>query len=174
VRIRGTIDEVGAQRTESVSMAAQNAMGSAAVGALTAIPRAIGVILALLFAPLRLLLLPRIMGGGRKQSGPDQLQVPVTPFVLRADDGNEYDCMIRGEVRGGFLKLGEAVEVSGRIDRSRVVRVDQVQSIRTNAITKGWIDPRARMAQFQAVAGVVFLVFLLIFLISIISAFERH
>lgn len=162
------------QRNESVSMAAQNAMGSAAVGALTAIPRAFGVILALLFAPLRMLLVPSLMGGGRKQSSPDQLQVPVTPFVLKADDGNEYDCMIRGEIRGGFLKLGEAVEVSGRIDRTRVIRIDQVQSIRTNAITKGWVDPRARMAQFQALAGVVFLVFLLIVLISILSAFGRH
>ena len=118
VRIRGTIDEVGVERYESVSMAAQNAMGNAAAGLLTAIPRAIGVILGLLFAPLRMLLMPSLLAGGRRRNGPDQLQVPVTPFVLRSGDGTEYDCILRGEVRGGFLKLGEAVEVSGR-DRSQ-------------------------------------------------------
>lgn len=146
-------------------------MGNAAASALTAIPRAIGVILALLFAPLRMLLVPSLMAGGRRKDNPDHLQVPATPFVVRGADGVEYDCVLRGEVRGAFLKLGEPVEITGRIDRSRVVRVDQVQSLRTNAITKGWVNPRAKMAKAQTVAGVIFLICLVLFLIAIVSSF---
>jgi hypothetical protein len=174
VTIRGVIDEVGEERAESVSLAARNAMGSAARSALTAIPRAIGVILGLLFAPLRMLLLPSLMSGGRRQRGPDHVQVPVTPFVIRASDGTHFDCVLRGEMRGAFLKLGESVEVVGRMDRSNVVRVDSVRSLKTNAVTKGWIDPSARMAKVQTVAGVIFLVMILFFILSIFNSMARY
>lgn len=162
------------QRTESINLAARNAMGNAAHSALTAVPRAIGVMLALLFAPLRMLLIPSLMGGRGRQSSQDQLQVPVNPFVLHGDDGTEYDCSLRGEARGGFLKLGEPVEVTGRIDRSRVVQVDSVRSLRTGAMTTGWVDPRVRLARVQTVAGVAFIIALILFLITLISAFGAH
>lgn len=169
VQIRGMIDEVGAERVESVSLAAHNAMSHAATGVLTAIPRAIGIIFGLIFAPLRMLLVPSLFTGSRRQKGPNQLQVPVTPFVLKGDDGNAYDCILRGEVRGGFLKLGESVEVSGHIDRSRVVRVDQVRSLRTNAITTGWVDHRAKFAKVHTVIGVIVIIFLILFLLSFLG-----
>lgn len=154
-----------------MSLAAQNAMGNAFASGITTIPRAIGLVLSILFAPLRALMVPSLMAGGRRQKGPDQLQVPVTPFVVQSDEGIEYDCVLRGETRGGFLKLGEPVEVSGRVDRSRVVRVDQVRSLRTNAITKGWIDPRARMAKARTIAGIIVLVFLAWFVFSLLASF---
>lgn len=174
VQIRGKLAEVGAERQETASLAAQNAMRNAAFGMFTAIPRAIGLMLGIIFAPLRMLILPSLMGGGRRQLGPDQLQVPVTPFVLQGDDGVEYDCILRGETRGGFLKLGEPVEVSGRIDGTRVVRVDQLRSLRTNAVTRGWVDPRARMSKFRVFVGLVFLIFFLMFLFSVLFSFGRH
>ncbi len=146
-------------------MAARNMMGKAAFSALTAIPRAVGIILGLLFSSLRMLLVPSLMAGNRHQNRPDQLQVPVTPFVLKGDDGTKYDCILRGEIRGGFLKLGESVEVSGHIDRNCVVRVDQVQSLSTNAITKGWVDHRAKMAKVQIIIGVIFIIILIVFLV---------
>lgn len=149
-------------------------MGNAVVGVFTAIPRAIGLVLGIIFAPLRMLIVPSLMVGGRRQTGPDQLQVPVTPFVVQSDDGAEYDCILRGEARGGFLKLGEPVEVSGRIDWTHVVRVDQVRSLSTNAITKGWVDPRARMAKFRALMGIICLVFSLWFVFSVLSSFGMH
>jgi hypothetical protein len=174
IRLRGSIEEVGAARFETVSMAARNAMGNAAVGAVTAIPRAIGIILAVLFAPLRMLLVPSLMGGRQRRNRADELQVPINPFVLKGEDGTEYDCTLRGEVRGGFLKLGESVEVVGRVDRTRVIQVNSVRSLRTGAVTQGWVDPRARMARVHAVAGVVFLIAMLILLLSIFSAFAVH
>lgn len=173
MRLRGTIEEIGAERAESVSLAARNAMGSAASSALTAIPRAIGVTLGLLFAPLRMLLIPSLLGGRRTQNGPDQLQIPITPFVVTSDEGTTYDCVIRGEMRGGFLKLGEAVEVSGRIDGSRVLRVDAVTSLRTGAVTRGRIDPRIRAARAQTIAGVLFLIMLILILVGLIQTFGR-
>lgn len=153
-----------------MSLAAQNSIGNAVGGALTAIPRAIGLVLGLMFAPLRALILPSLMSGGPRRTNPDHLQVPVTPFVVESDDGIEYDCILRGETRGGFLKLGEPVEVSGRLDRTRVVRVDQVRSLRTEAITKGWVDPRARIARVRAFLGLFSLIFLLWTVLSIFAA----
>jgi hypothetical protein len=167
--IRGVIDEVGSERMESVSLAAHNAMSHVATGVLTAIPRAIGLVLALLFEPLRMLFVPSLSAGSRRQQRPSQVQVPVTPFVLRGDDGNAYDCILRGEVRGGFLKLGEPVEVIGRIDRSSVVRVSQVRSLRTNAITTGWVERRAKFARIHTIVGFIAIIFLIFLLLSLVG-----
>lgn len=171
MRVTGTIDDVGVERVESVSMAGHIAMGDAAHGALTVVPRAIGVMLALAFAPLRMLLIPSLMAGGRRDRGPDSRQVPATPFLLAADDGTHYDCVLRGEVRGAFLKLGERVEVAGRLDRGRVLRVSEVRSTRTGAITRGWVDPRVRAAKAQTIAGCIALGGLLLVLVSILTSF---
>lgn len=166
----GRITEVGAERIESVGLEGANAIRSISTGMLTAGPRAIAVILGVLFAPLRLLLIPALTGRGRRDSGPDRIQVPVTPFVVQAADGAEFDCTIRGEIRGGFLKLGEDVEVSGRIDRSRVVRVSSILSLRTRAITRGYVDPRARTAPFATVMSIIMIVVLVLVIVSVLSA----
>ncbi|HWB37775.1 MAG TPA: hypothetical protein VHA75_17305 [Rugosimonospora sp.] len=170
ISLRGSIAEVGTERSESVSLGGANALRTVGSGVATAGPRALGCLLGLLFAPLRLLLIPSLTGFGRRRDAPGRLNVPVTPFVVAADDGRDYDCVIRGEMRGGFLKLGEAVEVTGRIDRSHVVQVDTVVSLRTQAVTRGWVDPKARFAPLAGVVAVVVLVLAIWFVVSLARA----
>lgn len=102
------------------------------------------------------LLARRMLGGDQRMYRTDELQVPITPFTLTADNGTLYDCTLRGELRGGFLKLGEPVEVRGRSSRARVMRVNSVRSLRTGAISKGHVRLPLRLATF--LAGVVYLV----------------
>lgn len=169
LQVRGRISDVGTERFETVSLRGTNAMNALGTGAVTAAPRAFGILLAILFAPLRWLLLPSLMAG-RRPERPDSQQVPGTPFMLEGDDGREYECYIRGEVRGGFLRLGDQVTVAGRLDRSNVVRVDSVTSMRTGAIVKGFVDPKARMAPAAGCLAIVVAVAVLLFLMSILSA----
>jgi hypothetical protein len=167
--LRGVIVEVGAQRNESVSMAGRNAMNAAAHGALTAVPRAFGIILAVLFAPLRMLLVPSLLGGRGREQRPEHLQVPVTPFIIVDEGGRHHECLLRGEVRGGFLRLGEEVEVDGTRDRSNVFRARRIRSVRSHATISGWVDPRARTARAQTVAGAVFLALLVVIVLVSVS-----
>lgn len=167
VLLRGTVSEVGAERYESVGLDGAHAVRTVGGGMLMAVPRAIGILLGLLFAPLRLLLIPSLTSSGRRDRRPERIDVPVTPFVVSADDGEDYDCIIRGEIRGGFLKLGDAVEVRGRMHRTRVVHADRVESLRTHATTRGWVDPRVRTAPLQAVLGVAMVLFLIWVLVSL-------
>lgn len=140
-------------------------------GVATAVPRAFGIVLAILFAPLRWLLLLPSMMAGRRPGRPDTQQVPGTPFMVEGDDDREYECYIRGEVRGGFLRLGDQVDVAGRLDRSSVLRVDSVTSQRTGAVVKGFVDPKARMAPAAGCLAIVVVVGLLLFVISLFGAF---
>lgn len=167
LRVRGMISEVGVERHESVSLAGAEFGARLGHGLLTLIPRAIGLLLALRYAMLRFLLIPSLLGMGRRPQEPERMKVPVTPFMLTADDGTLYDCIIRGEVRGGFLKLGEQVEISGRVDRTRVVRASEVRSLRTGAITRGYVDPHARFAPVRTAITLVVVIGLITFLASV-------
>ena len=133
------------------------------------VPRAIGLILVLRFASLRLLLIPSLLGMGKRSEEPDRLQVPVTPFTLTANDGTPYDCMIRGEVRGGFLKLGEHVEVSGRLDRSHVLLARRVRSLRTGAITRGHADWQTWMAPAGMIVTIVIALALIMLFVGFLA-----
>lgn len=164
---------MGTERHESVNLAGLKVAARIAYGLLTFIPRAIGLLLALRFATLRLFLIPSLLGMNRRPDEPDRLQVPVTPFMLIADDGTPYDCLIRGEVRGGFLKLGEQVEVSGRLDRTHVLRVSTVRSVRTGAITRGYVHLQARMASVHMAVTIIMVIALVMFLVSIFAALGR-
>lgn len=161
------ISEVGVERHESVSFAGAEFGARLGHGLLTLIPRAIGLLLALRYAMLRFLLIPSLLGMGRRPQEPERMKVPVTPFMLTADDGTLYDCIIRGEVRGGFLKLGEQVEISGRVDRTRVVRASEVRSLRTGAITRGYVDPQARFAPVRTAITLVVVIGLITLLASV-------
>jgi hypothetical protein len=163
VRLRGTITEVGAERYESVIPFGAKAGVRFGYGLLTLILRAIGLLLLLRFKALRLLLIPSVFGLGNGANEPDRVPVPVTPFLLTTDDGRLFDCIVRGEVRGGFLKLGEQVEVSGRLDRSKVVRASAVQSVRTGSITRGYVDPRAQLVTRRTIVIIVVIAMFMLF-----------
>lgn len=176
VVLHGTISEVSPERHDTVRLGAGSALGRVNLGLVTAVPRVFFLGLAIVVR----LLLPRLGGlaaggvaGGRGRYGPadrDEAVVPGTPFRLRVDD-QVHDCYLRGEVRGGAVRLGDEVEVRGRVHpRSRVLEVKQLVSVRTGAVTRGFVDPRARTARARAVAQAVLLLVFVLFAIGLLRA----
>ena len=167
--VPGTVADVSPERYDTVRLGMNNALAGTTVGLVTMIPKAIGMAVAIVLS----LFAPRLGGaamgmrgrGGRRYQDdrPDELRVPGTPFVLDGDDGTSFDCYLRGEMRGGAIRLGDRVEVRGRIDpRSRVIQVGELVNARTGATTRGYVDPSARMPGVRlAVQAVVLLVLLL-------------
>ena len=161
--VEARVIELGAERVESVSRSGANMAGTLFSGCLMLPIRLVGLVLGLFLTPFRGLVAPSVMRG-RGSEAPDRVTVPVTPFVVQRPDGTVYDCLIRGELRGGFVRLGEDVRLTGVLDRARVLRVERVESLRTGAVTKGWVDPKARSAPAAAVLGVFFAV-LIVYLV---------
>jgi hypothetical protein len=164
---------VSAERYDTVHLGTNNALSRVGFALITLIPRAIGLILrllvAMIFPRLGGALAPRGGGTGRNaNNAPDSVQVPGTPFIVQGTDGNHYDCYLRGELRGGALRLGDQVEVSGRMrTKTGVLAVDKVVSHRTGAITTGYIHPRARAAGARAMLQFALVVILVLLLIAI-------
>ena len=166
--VRGKIVEVGEPRSHSVSLAGNLAAEQLARGCVTAPFRAIGIMVGILFAPFRMLLGPSL-APGRRPDGPDRFEVPVHPFLVQDEDGTEYDCSLRGELRGGFLRMGDPVEVAGRLDRQHVLRVSSVVNLRTRSVSRGYVDPKARYATARGVVAFVMIIFLIYVLVSVYS-----
>lgn len=167
--LSGTIAELAEQRFETVNTTGNQVAGQVVRGLVTAPFRAIGLLVGLLFAPLRFLLMPSLARSPRSSEA-DRMQIPGTPFVLRTDGGQETECYLRGEVTGGFIRLGDRVEVTGRMNpTNRVFRVSKLVNQRTHAVTRGHVDPRARFASFKAVMAVL----LLFVVVLIVSSWPR-
>lgn len=162
--VRGVITEVGEPRTESVNVTGNLAAEQVARGCVSAPFRAIGIVLGILFAPFRMLL-GLSLTPARRPDGPDRAEVPGYPFLVQAENGTEYDCYLRGELRGGFLRMGDTVEVAGRLDRHHVLRVSTIVNLRTRSVSRGYVDPKVRYATARGVIAVA-LLFLLIYVLA--------
>lgn len=166
VTLLGTVSELGEPRYETVNTAGNQVVGQVARGMVTAPLKAAGILAGCLFAPLRFLLMLSL-SPSRRSAEPDRMQVPGTPFVLRTDGGQETECYLRGEVTGGFIRLGDQVEVTGRVNASsRVLGVSRIVNQRTGAVTRGYIDPKARFVVLRGVLAIVFLLAVLIVVIN--------
>jgi hypothetical protein len=141
----GSIVSVSDPLYENVSLAAFNASQQAVTGCLTAPFRAIGIVMGVLFAPLRFLIGMGLMGG-RGQQGAQSVQVPVHRFRVQDQLTGQYvECLLRGELGGGAIYLGEDVQVTGRFSRStRVFAVSRLVTLSTGAVTTGVVDSRVR------------------------------
>jgi hypothetical protein len=171
VVVFGTIADVSPERYDTVRLGVKNALAGATVRLLTIVPKAIGMAFAVvlsLFAPRLGGVVMGMRGGRRYQNDrPDELRVPGTPFVLDGDDGSAFDCYLRGEMRGGAIRLGDRVEVRGRVDpRSRVLKVGELLNTRTGATTRGYVDPSARMPGVRMAVQAVVLLLLILALLT--------
>lgn len=164
--VSGVIVEVGEQRLESVSLSGNLAAQQMASGCLAAPFRALGILAGVLFAPFRVFLLPSLTPR-RRADGPDRMQIPGQPFLVQVDDGTDYDCYLRGELRGGYLRMGDRVEVNGRIDRHGILRVSKLVSVRTGSISRGYVDPKARYANARGVLALLLILFVIYVVVSI-------
>ncbi|MCZ2817252.1 hypothetical protein [Modestobacter sp. VKM Ac-2984] len=177
VVVTGTISDVSPERYDTVRLGVNNALSGTTVSLLTIFPRAVGIA----FGVLLSIVSPRLGGatrglsglGGRRygQDRPDSLRVPGTPFVLDGDDCTTFDCYLRGELRGGAVRLGDRVEVRGRIDpRSQVLEVGELVNARTGATTRGYVDPSARMTGVRTVVQLIVVIVLVLALLSMCRA----
>jgi len=164
LRMSGLVVQVDQPRSETVSLSGHNAAQMAASGCLTAPLRAMGILMGILFAPLRFLMIPSMMFRGPE--GPNQLSIPINTFLLQTHSGDSVECMLRGELRGGSLRQGDEVDVEGRLSRHGVLTVSSMVNARTGATTTAYVDPRAKGGILRAVLMVVFLILAIWFLVS--------
>jgi len=157
LRITGVVEQVDQPRVESVSMAAHRFAHVATTGCLMAPFRAIGLLSGFLFAPLRFLVPMSIMST-RGPQGPDQIVIPINTFLVAGDDGNAYECVLRGELRGGALRQGDHVDIQGRFDKHGVMDVSSMANLRTGAAVSAFVDPRAKGGHIRAIAATVLLI----------------
>lgn len=164
--VTGIVSNVQPERLESVSTEASDQLGHFA-GQLFTLPfRALGIVLGVIFAPLRLLLGLSLMGMGGKKRSSERIQLVGTPFRVEADDGSVHQCFIRGEMRGGAIHLGDRVEVTGRLSRrSNVLQVAQATDLRSGARSHGHVPASARNLTAKAIVQVALAVLVLLFLL---------
>ncbi len=142
-RLTGTIVHVAEASYDNGSLGAFNASQQLATGCLTAPFKALALVLAILFAPFRFLI--GLGFSGRGHSGPTDVQIPIHRFRLQADTGQMVECVLRGQLAGGGIYLGEDVEVSGKFSLTTgVFNVQRVVSHSTGAVTTGSVDFRVR------------------------------
>lgn len=181
VQLTGTIIDVSPEREETVGLRTTNALSQALLGVLLFIPRAIGVTMLLMFSMFS----PRLgsaamdlRAGRRSNSRQQQRQmsasVPGTPFELDADDGRSYECYLRGEIRGGAVRLGDQVRLHGRISsRTGVLEVAELFNARTGATTRGYVDPAARMVGLRIAVQLIALALVVLFVVSVVGGIGR-
>ena len=101
------------QQQETVSRRAESAAKGMATGCLTIPFRLVGFVLGMIFLkPLALLALSI---GWRQSRHLDPVQVQVHPFRLHSEDGTTMHCVMRGDLFGEALSLGDHVEVRRRV-----------------------------------------------------------
>lgn len=164
LRMSGLVVQVDQPRSETVSLSGHKTAQMAASGCLTAPFRAMGILMGILFAPLRFLMIPSLMFRGPQ--GPDQLSIPINTFLLQTHSGDSVECMLRGELRGGSLRQGDDVDVEGRLSGHGVLTVSSMVNARTGATTTAYVDPRARGGNLKAVVMVVVLILVIMLLAS--------
>lgn len=182
VQLTGTIIDVSPEREETVGLRTTNALSQALLGVLLFIPRAIGVALLLMFSMFSPRLGSAAMGlrAGRRSNPRRQQQrqmsasVPGTPFELDADDGRSYECYLRGEIRGGAVRLGDQVRLRGRISsRTGVLEVAELFNARTGATTRGYVDPAARMVGLRIAVQLIALALVVLVVVSVVGGIGR-
>ena len=161
--------------TDIVDIRRANALGALPGQLVGGSFKAIGLVFAIIFAPVRWLLLPLMMGGRAGGRTPNEVAVQVRSFRVTTDDGTVRECQLRGELRGGFVEIGDHVRVEGRTARSsgNLVLVSRVQELHTGQIITVQLPAAVRMATARSIVGGVVLLLVLIVVFSACSQLVR-
>lgn len=165
--VRGRVAEVLPQQQETIDRDAESTARGVAAGCLMMPFRLAGFVLAMIFLkPLA----SAALSAGRRQSRPlAPVQVQVHPFRLHTDDGATMHCVMRGDLLGGSLSLGDHVEVRGRISpRTRILTVKRVVHLDSGAVVMPRVPATARRAKLKPWATYVALILLLIVILDIL------
>lgn len=168
--IVGTIAHVSEVSLETANLTAFNASQQLTTGCLMAPFKALAIVLGILVAPLRFLLMAGIARPGRP-NGPDDIQVQVHRFRLQDQDtGQLVECVLRGDLTGGGIYLGEDVEVTGRFDRKTgTFQVNRIVNQSTGAATTGTLDRRVKHQKLALFASLYLALVAIWFLWSLLS-----
>lgn len=134
--------------------------------------RGFGLMLAIIFAPIRWLILPFMLGGRSNRSQADEVAIQVRSFRVRSAGGETRECQLRGNPRGGFVEIGDEVRISGTMPKGTgsLILVSTIENVVTGQLIRAEQPPQLRNANARAfaggVAGIAFLVFLILLLSS--------
>lgn len=144
----GDVVFVGDRRTVTRSTAAADSLSNLGAGLAGAIPRAFGLALGIMFAPLRLLAGFSLMGAGRTVPTSTRKPVEIQSFRIQPDSGGAVDCVMRGENRGAELTLGDRVRVHGHstLRGGRTITVTKVENLVTGTTIRPHIPFALRYA----------------------------
>ncbi|MBK7624176.1 MAG: hypothetical protein IPJ14_16325 [Kineosporiaceae bacterium] len=163
----GRVVEVQPPRFDTVNRELEGALGRFGLGLATAVPKAIMIVLGLLFSPLRWILgMGMGMGGRSAGMPPTPLQVPSTPFRVQCADGTVVHCLLRGEQRGTGIYQGADVEVRGRFTRARVLLASSVRDMASGASVRGHVPAAARYPVARGLLKVAAGLFVLLVLLQ--------
>lgn len=166
----GTVEYVSNTAYETNNLTAHYAAQQLAIGCLLAPFKAMGLILGLLVRPLRFLLGVSLMGG-RGRGGPESVQTEIHRFRIRAAGSDRLiECVLRGQLAGGGIYLGEDVELTGKFDsRTGTFTVERLVNASTGAATTGIVDPRVKYQRAALAASLTMVLFAILFLMSVLT-----
>ncbi|MBJ2329769.1 hypothetical protein JFX23_08350 [Schaalia cardiffensis] len=152
---------------ESVEIGMGSALAFAAASFVMLPIRAIFVLLALVFTPFRTFLPFLLFGRSTKALERREVQVPLHAFTLeRSSTGERIDVILRGELSGGYLALGDLVLVDGRQKRSGIVEARKITNLEKGTRISGREHPAIRRERAQIMAGVFLLVVIILCIAS--------
>lgn len=166
----GTVEYVSDTAYETNNLTAHYAAQQLAIGCLLAPFKAMGLILGLLFRPFRFLLGVSLMGG-RGRGGPESVQTEIHRFRIRCAGSNRLiECVLRGQLAGGGIYLGEDVELTGKFDsRTGTFAVERLVNASTGAVTTGIVDPQVKYQRAALAASLTMVLFAILFLMSVLT-----
>jgi hypothetical protein len=132
------------------------------------------ILLLALVGPLRSLILGAMVmvPRGRRASSPQRqdVEIPVTAFTLTTAGGQSVEVVLRGELRGGALHLGDSVEVWGRAVRAGWVQAKAVVNTVSGARTTTRQHPALTRSRIETIGGAIAVVFLGLVLLSLFQS----
>jgi hypothetical protein len=160
--------QVGDRRTVSRSQAAANAIANLGGGLAGAVPRAFGLALGMLFAPLRLLAGLSLMGVAGDRRRHSETELDVQSFRIRTSSHEVIECLLRGENRSGELALGDRVRVHGHrtFRGGQLLAATRVENLGTGAVIRPHIPFSVRYALPLAILKLAAGCFVLLLLLA--------
>lgn len=192
----GKITAIGAPRTEVMEPHWGDSMAKVAGVLAIFVALVVGVVLlkwiVALLLPLiviliiPILLFPRITGlmshlvpprlgprGQRSKSDRQDIEIPVTPFTVTSANGAAMEVVLRGELHGGSLHLGDSVEVSGKALRDGTFQAHAVLNTVTHARTTVRQHPVVVRSRIKAIASLFCIIVLAVMIISLFQSFNH-
>ena len=164
----GRIVEVQPQQLETLDRRAESLARGVAMGCLLAPFRIVALLLGLIFA--KRLAMMALARGRHSPRFLAPVQISVTPFRVRTDNGSITQCVLRGELRGGSLSVGDRVELQGRVSRrTNVLNATTVTHLDSGAIIRPYLPPAARTSKAMLALAIMSVIIMMYLFLAIVT-----